>query len=245
VNGTVQTIQPNTTTFAETESLTKGEERDWYVALMQQAPLDLDPAKIRHYLANKRELGADLRSVLGKPLPEFDTALWQKFFKKHFGRTFDLSNLHVPQKPAYPCRAILIRQGLTNNQIFDACTKAFKTWRYANDLDVVRDVVERHDGPYIVWVRDTVEADPDMANKSASDIEAVSINTLKERMLLELAYFDETGRHLDINNWTLCAGSRYLDGTVPRCRWDGGMFIVHWSNVGSRNPGLRARVAVS
>lgn len=240
-NGTVQ--------ITALAPLTEGEERDYYVTLMQQAPLpsDLGPKKVRHLLANKTELGADLRAVLGQPLPAVDSRPWQKFFKKYFGRTFDLSCVHVPAKPAYPCWAIVMPAEVTNNNVFDACAKAFKTGRYTSDLNTVRDVVKRPDGPYVVWVRKSVEADEETKNKSANDIEKADINTLtlRERMMLELVYFDETGKHLDIVNWTLCAGSRDSRGLVPSCSWGGGEFCVGWAFVDGAGPHLRARVVVS
>lgn len=175
-------------------------------------------------------------------------AEWARFYLKHFGlATIDFSGIHLPAKPDYPRRAILVVPQVGNNQAFDACTNAFKTWRYADDLDSVRDVVSRPSGPYVVWVRDTVEADPEMANKSANDIETAGINTLtlKERLLLELKYFVDTGKHLDIRNWTLCAGSRYPGGLVPYFRWDDDGLYVDWANADVRYPDLRARVAVS
>ncbi|MDO8518164.1 MAG: hypothetical protein Q7S26_02640 [bacterium] len=244
MTGTVQT-----TVVPQLVPLTEGQTWEFAVALMQQAPRDLDPDKVRYYLANKKELGADLRAVLGQPLQAFDTRPWQKFFKKYFSRTVDLSNLHIPTKLDYLCRAVVIVPELTNNDIFDACTKAFNgtTWRYANDLNTVRDIVVRPQGPHVIWFRDVVEADADMANKSARDIATAGTNTttLKERMLLELVYFDETGGHLDIQNWTLCAGSRIHGGSVPRCRWNVGKFFVSATVVVNCYPGLRARVVVS
>ena len=156
-------------------------------------------------------------------MPEFDVAGWERFYEKHFGLTVDLSNLHVPPKPDYPCRAIVAVSQLTNNKVFDAGTKAFegKTWRYTNDLDTVYDVVQRPSGPCVVWLRNVVEADEDMKNKSADDIETAGTNTLtlKERMLLELEYHDETGKHLDVQKIMLCAGSRYSGGGVPSAHW--------------------------
>lgn len=231
----------------QTTPLTDGEKRDFYVALMQQAPLDLDPEKVRYYLAAKARLGADLRALLGQPVPAFDTDRWEHLFEVFFGRKLDLSNLYVSPKPDYSCWAVLIPAGLTNNEVFDACTKTFKSWRYVDDLNTVVDVVKRPEGPYVVWVRDTVEADSDMANKSAADIETVGVNTLtlKERMMLELVYLDMTSKHLDLENWTLCAGSRGAGGGVPVCRWFGGEFCVHGTCVDYRYSRLRARVAVS
>jgi hypothetical protein len=45
--------------------------------------------------------------------------------------------------------------------------------------------------------------------------------TLRERLLLELAYFDKTGKHLDINGVTFCSGSRGVAGSVPSVSWSG------------------------
>ena len=69
--------------------------------------------------------------------------------------------------------------------------------------------------------------------------------TLKERMVLELKYFDETGKHLDIENWTLCTGFRHSVGRVPRCDWGGGEFCVDWYYADDSDSDLRARVVVS
>lgn len=227
--------------------LSAGEIFEFFGAVAEQLPRNLDPIKVRHYTEKKSRLGKEFRELFGKPLPPVDLDAWQDFFKRHFGRTFDLSNIHIPPKPDYPCRAIVIPNGLANNDVFDACTKRFKTWRYESDLNTVRDVVKRPDSPYVVWVRDVVEADDEMKNKSAEDIEKEGTNTLtlKERMMLELKYFDETSKHLDIENVTLCAGSRYSVGHVPHCYWSYGKFYVDWFLPDGAGPHLRARVAVS
>lgn len=226
--------------------LSLGETLEFAAAIMQQLGRDIEPEKARCYIRNKSQLGDDLRKLGIHKMPEFDTSVWSAFCAKHFGMVVDLFGLYVPPKPDYPCRAVVIVPGITNNQVFDACTKAFKTWRYHSDLDTVRDIVRRPDGPYVVWVRDVVEADDDMKNKSANDIEKAGTNTLtlKERMMLELAYFDETGKHLDIGNWTLCAGSRNSDGSVPDVDWHGEL-RVRWTGDDDRDAILRARVAVS
>ena len=227
--------------------LTDGEILEFGATVMQQLGRGIDPDKARYYIGKKSQLGRDLRKLGIHKMPEFDIAAWKVFYTKHFGLVVDLSSLHVSAKPAYPCRAVVIVPGLTNNQVFDACTKAFKTWPYDNDLNTVRDIVVRPQGPYAVWVRDVVEADDDMQNKSANDIAEAGTNTLtlKERLVLELAYFDETGKHLDISNWTLCAGSRNSDGNVPYVHWIVYKLYVDWTYVADCSPGLRARVAVS
>ena len=233
----------------QTAPLTQGEIFEFFGTVAEQLPRDLDPQKVRFYTEKKGRLGKEFRTLFAKPLPEFDISGWENFYEKNFGRTVDLSNLHIPPKPDYPCRAVVIVPSFTNNDVFDACTKAFggAAWRYEKDLNTVRDVVKRPDGPYVVWVRDLVEADEEMKNKSADDIEKAGTNTLtlKERMVLELAYFDETRNHLDVENVTLCSGSRNSDGNVPNCNWNDGKFYVNWYNADNRNSNLRSRVAVS
>ncbi|MEI6864332.1 MAG: hypothetical protein WCK46_03160 [Candidatus Adlerbacteria bacterium] len=214
---------------------------------MQQLGRDIDPEKARYYIGHKSELGADLRKLGLHKMPEFDSMKWEIFYKSHFSYCGGLEGLHIPQKPDYPCRGVVVVPIITNNRVFDACKAAFKSWRYRHSLDTVTDIVKRPATPYVVWVRDTAEADENLKNKSADDIEQEGLNTftLKERMLLELAYYVETAKHLDLQNWTLCAGSRYSDGSVPFCGWSGVWFFVYWTSVGYRHANLRSRVAVS
>ena len=88
------------------------------------------------------------------------------------------------------------------------------------------------------------EADEENANKSADQLQEEGHEgiTIRERILMELAYFEETGGHLDEKNWTLCAGSRYRDGNVPNARWCD-EFDVRWYSALSRGPDLRSRSA--
>jgi len=234
--------------------LKAGELRDLYVAVLSQMPLNLDPVKVRADLKSKTSLGRALGGFFCNRyavLPEFpDAASWVDFYRRIFGKEVDLANLHVPAKPEYECWPILMVPGISNNDAFDACKKQFgKAWRCADDLNTVRDIVVRPATAYVVWVKKNVEADPDLANVSAEKIVECGLNTLtlRERLVLELKYFDETKQHLDIKNWTLCTGSRYADGFIPDVDWDGSdaKLDVCWCHVGDADPSLRARAAVS
>ena len=230
--------------------LDPSEQAEFWAAMHQQFPHDPDPAAVRRYLKKKATLGRDWRGLIGQPLPVVDVDNWQDFFKRKFGRRFDLGGLYIPQKPAYPCRAIINpRDGLTNNDVFDAFTKTLdgKTWRYANDLNTVEDVITRPEGPHVVWVRDVIEADEEMANVSADQITERGINTVTffDRQMDGLKVFDEGRGHLDIQNVTLCSGSRSSDGGVPGAGWLDGEFYVHAYRPGYSDSCLRARVAVS
>jgi len=54
-------------------------------------------------------------------------------------------------------------------------------------------------------------------------------------------YFNRTNGHLDINSMTICSGSRYLCGDLPRVRWDGNKFFIHWFFTDRASPILRSR----
>lgn len=231
--------------------LTAGEIRDLHVSVLAQMPLNLDPVKVRADLKNKSNLGCALGKFFRDRYAKqalVDTVAWTDFYRRIFGKEVDLANLNVPAKPEYECWPIVIVPGTTNNDVFDTCKKQFgKAWRYVDDLNTVRDVVKRPDGAYVVWVKVNVEADPDLANVSAEKIVERELNTLtlRERLVLGLKYFDETKSHLDIKNWTLCAGSRDADGDVPCVCWLDDELSVSWSRVDNAYPDLRARVAVS
>lgn len=233
--------------------LTAGEIRDLHVAVLAQMPLNLDPAKVRADLKNKTALGRGLEKFFREHYAAqtlIDTIAWIDFYSRIFGKTVDLNNLCVPSKPEYECWPIVMMPDISNNDAFDVCKKQFgKAWRYMDDLNTVRDIVKRPEGPYVVWVKANVEADLDLANVSAKEIESRGLNTLtlRERLVLESKYFDETRQHLDIKNWTLCAGSRGAGGSVPAVSWSGSgaKLRVYWYDVDHAYPILRARAAVS
>lgn len=146
-------------------------------------------------------------------------------------------------------RLLIIPRGFTSNPGFDACVRQFPAWRYADDLDkaVPHDDRNARNDSYAVWFRDRQEADEELKNLSANRLAEQGILgiTLPERLWYEMVYWDETGEHLDIFNWTLCSGSRDSDGSVPyvsRCR---GRLRVCWDYPDARRGSLRARAAVS
>ncbi len=233
--------------------LTSGEIRDLHLAVLAQMPLNLDSAKVRADLKNKTALGRDLGKFFRDRYAAqtlIDMAAWYDFYGRIFDGVVNLSELSIPIKPDYECWPIVMVPRITNNNAFDVCKRRFgKAWRYTDDLNTVRDIVGRPDGAYVVWVKKNVEADPDLANVSAEEIERSALNTLtlRERLVLELKYFDETKQHLDTENWTLCAGSRCAGGYVPDVGWggSGAGLRVFWYSADDAHPDLRARAAVS
>lgn len=173
---------------------------------------------------------------------------WEKHLKRFCGIKFPFSKVKIPDVQEGFNWIVPCPTGLRENQIYHVLSKYFPCERLINDLD--KEIVwnERgYDENYVIRVQNSVEAPEDLKNLSAEDIKEKRIKTmtLRERMLLEGWYFDQTGKHLDIKNITLCTGSRYSDGSVPDAYWLDGEFRVDWSYPRFAPANLRARAAVS
>jgi len=184
------------------------------------------------------------------PFIDLDSLLldWRKFYEKYFKFELDFSKSQVPKQQIEFNRLIIVTQRLTLNQIYNVCAKRFPCWRYVGDLDKAVTKNDRivDQGSYAVWFRDRREADEELKNLSANQLAQKKILgiTLLERLLYELKYWDENSGHLDIANWTLCSGSRDVDGYVPNVIWDYGKLKVNWSDSNYCYDNLRARAAV-
>jgi len=174
---------------------------------------------------------------------------WQNFYREVFGQEVDFSGLKIPQKKKGFNRLLILVQGMTPQRLYDKCKELFPTWKWTEkNLDeIVTSDRTAQNGAYAIWVRDRVEADKELKNLSANVLKAKNINgiTLEERLIYELKYFKETGRHLDIENVTLCSGSRNPGGYVPCVCWDGDRLRVRNCTPDSYDVDLRARAAVS
>lgn len=185
----------------------------------------------------------EFRRVLGL---KNNAHFWTEFYKEMLNLNVELPV--TEERSGY--WAIVIAKGLTLNQAYAACERNFKCYKYADNLDKSVTQNDRtSDQSYVVYVKATVEADEDLKNMSANDLKAKGIKgiTLLERIVLELFYFWKTEKHLDINNWTLCSGSRSSDGGVPCADWvgdDAGFYVNYYGPDGSDGR-LRARQAVS
>lgn len=177
---------------------------------------------------------------------------WQKIYKDWFGLKKDFSEIQTPQQyDPQKHFAIIVANGLMMKDIVIAMGKKFKVYLYTENLD--KDVNQNdrtaEGGDYIVLFERNIESDEEFKNFSANQLKTMNHKgiTLMERLLLEVLYFNETKKHLDINNITLCSGSRYDDGNVPNVNWnsDNDKLNVNWYNSGNSNDNLRSRVEVS
>jgi len=146
---------------------------------------------------------------------------------------------------------LLMVKGLTMEKVISAYQKAgVELETFDVDLQkVINPEREQRnpnrDGTYLAGFRRKVEADEENRNQPADQREKQGCQdiTLMERLVIGLAYFLATGKHLDIKNWTLCAGSRHRNGNVPRVDFDPARGKVHvsWSSPGHHYDDLRAR----
>lgn len=173
---------------------------------------------------------------------------WKAFYKKFFSCDVDLGTVGVPKGLD---RTIFIAKGISINMAVKAhIDRNIPFWKYCDeDLESVMRESERGPvkGSYAIRVRKGQEADHDLRKLSADDIAAKGIHTesVLERLIHGLKYYDETKKHLDMKNVTLCASSRFTDGNVPYVRrHDDGDVMVHWSHPRACDPNLGARRVV-
>jgi hypothetical protein len=135
---------------------------------------------------------------------------------------------------------------LKTSKLLKKCKKKFLVLSYWNDEELDKNFPQSKKQT-TRYFKKTIEADENLANLSADDLNEKGIKgiTLRERIIMEFQFFEETGGHLDIQNWTLCSGSRDSGGDVPDASWDGVRFGVDCSSSGGRRPFLRSREAVS
>ena len=158
---------------------------------------------------------------------------WAKAYEK-LGMSAEYADL-TKSNPAHDNPSLWtvpVVKGVTCNKVVAVLRKlGVNVYLYANDLDkeVPTNDREANNGSYAVSFRKNVEADEEFKNLSANQLKKQNHKgiTLLERLLLELKYFLETGKHLDNQIWTMCSSSIEID--CP------GVLCVRWCD----NQGLR------
>lgn len=210
--------------------------------------LKLSTEEIQCWIGKKKKLAAEIRQVLkqSKNVILEEVREWINLYQECFGIALNLNKIALPDEQENTWLVIADEQ-VTNNQVYDVWGRLFPRYRYTYDLNKVYDLHAK--GTIARRFKAVVEADEEHLNRSANDIENTGLTpkaiTLRERMLLEIWNFRKTGKHLDINNWTLCAGSRDPDGSVPGVDLHGDRVSVSWRSPDARDGRLRSRVAVS
>ena len=176
------------------------------------------------------------------------------FAKEVDGVNLDPTGLVIPQVTPGFGWGLWTPKGWTPQREFEAHQgMGIKASKYTDaSLDIAvpaKNNVRNPDKQYLLLCRDQQEADQELANTSANQIKEQQILTLTlaERLRLGRWFFWKTGQHLDIENWTLCSGSRDSGGGVPCVCWRGGSrgVGVGWYGPDGRDGDLRSRQAVS
>ena len=206
--------------------------------------------KTGHLLELQKEIEEKIESLQWEFVPkEIREKIqdWQNFYREVFGIETDFSKIKIPEKQEGFDKLLIMAPGLDAQKIFTKCKELFQI--LDADLSSVKDLERNEDSAYAIWVRDRIEADEENKSLSADQITEMGIatQTLRERLLQELDYFKRTGKHLDMQNITLCAGSRDGNGNVPYVRWNTifAKLHVHWYSSDGASVNLLARQVVS
>ena len=198
--------------------------------------------KIQNGVITPRQLGRFCKKQNPFKPEDYSAELifeWVSFYKRFFGREYDFSNVFILEKPNVGHWRLLIIADLTLRQLYAKCKERFdckQQWiNYDLDEGVTWNERDAKNGAYAIWVKDEIEANEELKSLSAKAIKVKNITTetLAERLIHGFKFFDETGKHLDVQSWTLCTGSRFYDDNVPSVGWRGGKM-----NVGKYDAGI-------
>lgn len=138
-------------------------------------------------------------------------------------------------------------RNLKTSELLQLCKDKFPVWSYYSD----KELDKQFPIPKILTERefqDSVEPDKETLGKSTREVdpECKLVITLRERIIMELEYFERTGQHLDIKGVTFCSGSRNSDGNVPDAYLSrDGEFRVNYSGLGLSDSDYGIRSAVN
>src|SRR3990167_3863135 len=109
------------------------------------------------------------------------------------------------------------RPELKTSELIALCKTKFKVWSWRDDWD--RWFPAPTQKTYRVF-RDQIEADEGLKNLSVNDLKkrGGEYMTFRERIIMELEYFERTGKHLDLENYTICPSSPW-GGNFPCLVW--------------------------
>lgn len=177
--------------------------------------------------------------------------VWEKIYQEWFDLKKDFSEIKISEKYKPEKHfAIIVAQELTIDDIIVGIRKNFNLGLYNESLGslVIKNERTSKDGDYIVFFNKNIEADEEFKDFSAKELQEINHHgiTLIERLLLEVLYFNETKKHLDINNITLCTASRgpnnrvFIAHYISICN----EFRVSWFDLDNYGEYLRSRALI-
>lgn len=147
----------------------------------------------------------------------------ENFYETKFGCKMDFSQVEIPEKRKGFGRLVIIAENLSCNEAFAASREHYDCSSPFSDLDGVLIHNDREPNEsYAIWVRDSIGSDTELQGEPVINLKENKTNngiTLLERLVWELLYFNETGKHLFLRDWNLCSGS-YSDKRMPLVYWN-------------------------
>jgi len=132
-------------------------------------------------IKNDKDFATTLGRKTMSELVKKQLVAWAKFYHEEFGIRLDTTKIKIPAHQNGWNYLIVVAQGLTPEKIFAAMKRKMPAWKYLDNLDSIESV-RKADKTYAVWVRDRQEADEELKDKSANDLNGDGTNciTLEE-----------------------------------------------------------------
>ncbi|MEI6529245.1 MAG: hypothetical protein WCN88_02450 [Candidatus Falkowbacteria bacterium] len=144
---------------------------------------------------------------------------WERFYKKYFDIEVNLSKIKVQRPWKEFSRLVIIVPKIPLFRIISVMEKRFSVIIDPSDHSVDATINQREGNsvPYAIWVHDGEEPEVDHRGHSAAWMSNCpkESETLVERLIHGLKYWDEHKKHMDITMLTLCSGSQSVLGLVP------------------------------
>lgn len=238
--------------FSAAKEETRKKLEDGYVDEAKE--MDKERDRFKAEVSAVEEKKKRLAEIEGQPAQKEKTAEikemvkgWEDFLEKHFPEEqFDLSKIEIPERTPEQEKEFTRLQFRTSElDLFKKCQELFPSVSSTDEnLD---EIIKNSDVENsFIWVRDNEAADEEHKDKSVdtAEKEGLDIETIGDRIMHELKYFDETGDHLDKQTGTLTS-SRDSDGLVLRAVWSGGKFRASSYGPDIHYADWRVRQAVS
>lgn len=179
---------------------------------------------------------------------------WACFYKRLGFGEIDFSDVVVPNRRPGFNRLIVVPQGMTLEMTIELCRASFPCRVYMDEVldgTRVKNAGESFDSAYALWARNGRGPDPILRDMSAYTCRKSEKTFMKliPRLIFELKFFHECGRHLDNpsvgKNHTICPDTNhirpeekeltYLDGGVPMVSADNCGVYIEWCPTGNHH----------
>ncbi|MBX4197998.1 hypothetical protein KW782_01545 [Candidatus Parcubacteria bacterium] len=157
---------------------------------------------------------------------ELQLRSWQKFYNRHFGLSLDTDNLKIPDYVRWFDLLLIVHEQMKFDHLLEFSRRLFQVRSVVRDLTVETswDLEERSTkelGTYVIWVRDSLNANPETAFFSANGIKerGLKTETLTERLLHGSFVFETRQQYLDTRTTTACTGTRVRGNQIPNVRF--------------------------